>query len=217
MGHPGSIMMTRIIKTQNGHLLKNLKILTNDEFSCAACCQGKLITRPSPMKVNIESPQFLERMHGDIGGPIHPSSGSFSYFMVLIDVSSRWSHVCLLSSRNLACAKLLAQIIRLRAQFPDYPIKTIRLDNAGEFTSQAFDAYCVSVGIKVEHPVAHVHTQNGLAESFIKRLQLIARPLLMKSELPTTVWGHAILHATSLVRLRPTHYNKYSPLQLIWS
>ena len=87
--------------------------------------------------------------------------------MILIDASSRWSHVCLLSSRNLAFAKLLAQMIRLRAQFPDYPINTIRLDNASEFTSQAFDAYCVSVGIKVEHPVAHVHTQNGLAESFI--------------------------------------------------
>ena len=35
------------------------------------------------MKVNIESPQFLERIHGDICGPIHPSSGSFRYFMVL--------------------------------------------------------------------------------------------------------------------------------------
>ena len=136
--------------------------------------------------------------------------------MVLIDASSRWSHVHLLSSRNLAFAKLLAQMIRLRAQFPDYPIKTIRLDNAGEFTSQAFDAYCVSVGIKVEHPVALVHTQNGLAESFVKRLQLIARPLLMKSELPTTVWGHAILHAASLIRLRPTHCNKYSPSQLVF-
>ena len=55
-------------------------------------------------------------------------------------------HVYLLSSRNLAFVKLLTQRIRLRAQFPDYPIKTIRLDNASEFTSQAFDAYCVSVG-----------------------------------------------------------------------
>ena len=63
-------------------------------------------------------------------------------------------HVYLLSSRNLAFVKLLTQMIRLRAQFPDYPIKTILLDNAGEFTSQDFDVYCVSVGIKVEHPVA---------------------------------------------------------------
>ena len=81
-------------------------------------------------------------------------------------------------------ARLLAQLIKLRAHFPDYPIKTIHLDNAGEFTSQAFDTFCMSIGVSVEHPVAHVHTQNGLVESFIKRLQLIARPLMMKLKLP---------------------------------
>ena len=71
------------------------------------------------------------------------------------------------------------------------------------------------IGIKVEHPVPHVHTQNGIAESLIKRLQLIARPLLMKSKLPSSAWGYAILHAASLIRLRPTAYHKYSPMQLV--
>jgi hypothetical protein len=66
------------------------------------------------------------------------------------------------------------------------------LDNTGEFTSQAFDTFCISIGIDVEHLVAHVHTQNGLVKSFIKCLQLIARPLLMKSKLPVSIWGHAI-------------------------
>ena len=61
----------------------------------------------------------------------------------------------------LATWRLLAQLIRLRAHFPDYPIKKIRLDNACEFTSQVFNEYCMSLGIDVEHPVAHVHTQNG--------------------------------------------------------
>ena len=89
--------------------------------------------------------------------------------MVLIDASTRWSNVCLLSTRNVTFVRLLAQIIRLWAQFPDYSIKKIRLDNAGEFTSQAFNNYCMSIGIDVEYPVAHTHTQNGLAESFIKR------------------------------------------------
>ena len=134
--------------------------------------------------------------------------------MVLIDASSRWSHVSLLSTRNVVFARLLAQIIRLRAQFPDYPIKTIRLDNAGEFTSQAFKDYCMSIGISVEHPVAHVHTQNGLAESLIKRLQLIARPLLMRTKVPVNAWGHAILHVAALIRIRPTIYHKYSSMQL---
>jgi hypothetical protein len=195
--------------------LKNQKILLSNEISCAACYKGKLIVRPSQTRVGIESPNFLERIQGDICGPITPSCGPFRYFMVLIDASTRWSHVCLLSSRNIAFARLFAQIIRLRAQFPDYTIKTIRLDNAGEFTSQAFNDYCMSIGIKVEHPVAHVHTQNGLAESLIKRLQLIARPLIMKSKLSSSIWGHAILHAAALIRLRPTAYHKYSPIQLV--
>ena len=135
-----------------------------------------------------ESPVFLERIHGDICGP-------FCYFMVLIDVFTRWSHVCIISSRNVAFDRLLAQIIKLRAQFSDYPIKAIRLDNACEFTSQTFNDYFMSIGVKVEHHVAHVHTQNGLVESLIKRLQLIVIPLLMKTKLLAFVGGHAIMYA----------------------
>ncbi|KAL4026480.1 hypothetical protein IC575_014911 [Cucumis melo] len=74
----------------------------------------------------------------------------------------------------------------------------------------------MSTGINIEHPVAHVHTQNGLAESFIKHLQLIVRPLLMRAKLPLSIWGHAILHAASLICIRPTSYRKYSPTQLVY-
>ena len=73
----------------------------------------------------------------------------------------------------------------------------------------------MSVEINIEHLVAHTHTQNGLVESFIKRLQLIARPLLMKTKLPTSAWGHAIMHAAALVRIRPTTYHEYSSSQLV--
>ncbi|KAG8475739.1 hypothetical protein CXB51_032489 [Gossypium anomalum] len=159
LGHPGLIMMRKIIENSCGHSLKSQQILQN--ITCAACSLGKLIIRPSPAKINKEPLTFLERIQGDICGPIHPPCGPFRYFMVLIDASSRWSHVSLLSTGNLAFARLLAQLIRLRAHFPYFPIKTIRLDNAGEFTSQSFNNYCMPIGISVEHPVAHVHTQNG--------------------------------------------------------
>ncbi|KAI3754347.1 hypothetical protein L1987_54129 [Smallanthus sonchifolius] len=216
LGHPGSTMMKRIIENTHGHPLKDQKIPQTDKIhQCSSCSLGKLITRPSPLKVENESPMFLERIQGDICGPIHPPCGPFRYFMVLIDASSRWSHVSLLSTRNVAFAKFLAQIIKLRAHFPDYTVKRVRLDNAGEFTSHAFNDYCMSIGIVVEHPVAHVHTQNGLAESLIKRLQLIARPLIFKTKLPVSIWGHAILHAGSLIRVRPSANHKYSPLQLV--
>ena len=120
--------------------------------------------------------------------------------MVLVDASTRWSHVALLSTRNAAFAKLLAEIIKLRAHHPDYTIKSIRLDNAGEFTSKTFDDYCMSIGIEVEHPVPHVHSQNGLAEATIKRIQLVARAMVMGTNLPVSAWGYAVLHAATLIR-----------------
>ena len=117
-------MMRRII-VMHGHLLKDQRILMPNEFNCIACSQAKLITRHSQMKVGFESPNFLKRIYGDICGPIQPACGPFKYFMVLIDGSTRWSHVCLLSTRNVVFARLIVQIIKLRAQFPEYAIKKI--------------------------------------------------------------------------------------------
>ena len=42
-------------------------------------------------------------------------------------------------------------------------------------------------------------------------LQLIARPLLMRSNLPTSTWGYAILHVGLLVRLRPSSLESITP------
>jgi transposase InsO family protein len=95
--------------------------------------------------------------------------------MVLIDASTRWSHVGLLSTRNHTFTRFIAQIIKLKAQYPDSPIKSIRMDNAAEFSSKAFNDYCMALGINMEHSEPYVRTQNGLAESLIKRVKLIAR------------------------------------------
>ena len=73
----------------------------------------------------------------------------------------------------------------------------------------------MSIRIEVEHPIAHVHTQNGLVETFIKGLQLIARPLLIRTKLPIYAWGHAILYAATLVHIRPIANHQQSPFQLV--
>jgi hypothetical protein len=60
-----------------------------------------------------------------------------------------------------------------------------------------------------------VHTQNGLAESLIKRIKLIAGPLLYYCNLSITCWGYTVLHAADLIQLRPTAYHNTSPLCLV--
>ena len=128
-------MLRKIIDNIFGHSLENHQLAIPSGYLCTPCSQGKLITRPSFAKVAYESPYFLQMIQGDICGPINPANGPFTYFMVLIDASTHWSDVCLLSTRNVTFARLLTQIIKLMAQFIDYSIKPIRLDNAGKFTS----------------------------------------------------------------------------------
>jgi hypothetical protein len=95
----------------------------------------------------------------------------------------------------------MAQVIRLKTSFLENRIQSIRLDNVVEFLSRAFNDYCTTQVNLVQHSVPYVHTQNGLAESLIKRIKLTARPLLHNYNLPISCWGHAVLHAADLIQL----------------
>jgi hypothetical protein len=52
----------------------------------------------------------------------------------------------------------------------------------------------------MQHSISYMYTKNGLAESLIKRIKLFVQPLLHNYNLPTTYWGHTILHATDLIQ-----------------
>jgi hypothetical protein len=90
--------------------------------------------------------------------PIQLLCGPFRYFMVLINASTRWSHVCLPSTSNHAFAKFMMQVIRLKVNYPEYRIQSIYMDNAAEFLSRPFNDYCMTQGIEVHHSVPYVYT-----------------------------------------------------------
>jgi hypothetical protein len=119
-GQPGVGMMGKIIGNSSDHNLNSFKFPKYSDFMCIACATEKLILRPSPIKIKLEPLKFLERIQGDICGPIKPLSGLFSYFMVLIDSSTKRSHVCLLSTRNHSFAKFMTQVIRLKSNYSEY-------------------------------------------------------------------------------------------------
>jgi hypothetical protein len=87
---------------------------------CTSCAIVKLILRPSSLKIHVEPLRFLECIQEDICGPIQPLCGPFRYFMILIDTSTRWSHVYLLSTCNHDFTKFMTQVIRLKVSYPEY-------------------------------------------------------------------------------------------------
>jgi hypothetical protein len=94
--------------------------------------------------------------------------------------------VCILLTRNHAFAKFMTHVIRLKVNFPQHRLQSVQLDNVVEFFSRTFNDYYMAQEIEVQHSVLYVHTQNSLAESLIKIIKLIARPLLHNCNLPIT-------------------------------
>jgi hypothetical protein len=62
LGHPRLSMMRRIINNFAGHDVSSFP--NPEDFVCIACAKGKLITRPSLLKIRDESPVFLQRIQG---------------------------------------------------------------------------------------------------------------------------------------------------------
>jgi hypothetical protein len=54
LGHPGIRMMRKIIYNSNGHDLNEAKLPQSSDFMCTACATGKLILRPSRLKIQAE-------------------------------------------------------------------------------------------------------------------------------------------------------------------
>lgn len=177
LGHPSVSTMKRMIRN---HAISGIGIDLQDwsatSFECKDCNIGKLIRKPFHSK---SSPHIMPNscLHIDIKGPINPH---------------------LLSSRNESFAKILLTIQRLRTQYPQFPIQRIRLDNAAEFTSKLFQNHCQAQGIILEYSTPYEHEQNGLAESYVKRISHMARTMLLGCNLPKTMWQHAVNHAAYL-------------------
>jgi hypothetical protein len=46
---------------------------------------------------------------------------------------------------------------------------------------------------------------------------MIAMTMLMQANFPASAWGHAVLHATALLKYRPSAFNDSSPHHLVFA
>jgi hypothetical protein len=85
-----------------------------------------------------------------------------------------------------------------------YPIKTLRTDCGGEFTSNQFNQFCASKGMIHQLSCPHTPQQNGVAERKHRHLVQCALALLSQSNLPMSYWSYAISTAAHLINRLPT-------------
>lgn len=106
----------------------------------------------------------LEFIHGDLCGPITPStSGGNRYIFLIVNDFTRVMWAYLLKNKNEAF-DAFKKFRALVEKGPDKRIGTLRTDRGGEFTSKEFNQYCEEVGIKRHLTKPYSPQQNGVVE-----------------------------------------------------
>ncbi|CAN1273116.1 Retrovirus-related Pol polyprotein from transposon TNT 1-94 [Linum perenne] len=144
----GHISLARISKLAALGLVSGLpNIKSKHNFFCKACVQGKQTKTSFKSTDFISTSKPLELIHLDLFGPLNVQSlGAKNFAFVLVDDFSRFTWVFFLGKKDetfVCFKKFVLQVITSS----NLPIKTIRSDNGGEFTSFVFSQFCAEQGI----------------------------------------------------------------------
>jgi hypothetical protein len=163
---------------------------------------------------NVKSP--FELVHADLWGPAPVLSYTgFRFYLVLVDEFTKFTWVYLLKHKS-DTFKIFTQFqAMVHTQF-SLPIKTLRTDCGGEFTSTDFNTFCDAKGILHQLSCPHTPQRNGVVERKHRHLIQCALALLSESHLPISYWSYAVSTTTHLINRLPTpnlhHHTPYETL-----
>ena len=153
---------------------------------------GKQNRKPFPDKSKFRASRKLQLIHGDICGPIQPSTvGGRRYYFLLIDDYSRLMWVAFLKD-NLDAFQQFKKFKNLAESESEENVKCFRTDRGGEFNSEEFNAYCQENGIKRQLTAPYSPQQNSVAERKNRTIMSCVRSMLKEKKLPLELWVEAV-------------------------
>ncbi|KAJ0539365.1 putative RNA-directed DNA polymerase [Helianthus annuus] len=172
-------------------------------FFCDSCVKAKHKRLPFPIS-SIKTKDCFELVHCDIWGKYRtPSLTQARYFLTIVDDYSRAVWVFLLKHKSEVSDCLIYFHQYAKTQFSK-PIKRIRCDNGGEFTSNRMAKFYAESGILLETTCPHTPQQNGVVERKHRHLLETARSLRFEANLPKKFWGECILTAAHVINRLPS-------------
>ena len=198
-------------------MVRGLPCINQPDQLCEGCLLGKQSRRSFPKESLSRATKPLELIHTDVCGPIKPNSfGKSKYFLLFIDDFSRKVWVYFLKEKS-EVFENFKKFKALVEKESGLPIKAMRSDRGGEFTSNEFNKYCEDHGIRRPLTVPRSPQQNGVAERKNRTILNMARSMLKSKRMPKEFWAEAIACAVYLVNRSPTRSVYGKTPQEAWS
>ncbi|GJY49021.1 retrovirus-related pol polyprotein from transposon TNT 1-94 [Tanacetum coccineum] len=146
---------------------------------CSAFERGEGKKASHPPKLVPSDHSKLELRHMDLCGPIRVASiNGKKYILVIVDVSSRYTWVYFLRSKDETPEIIKKSIAQAQLNYKAKVCK-IRTDNGTEFKNISLKAHYEKLGIMQQFSIARTPQQNGVVERHNRTLVEAARTMLM--------------------------------------
>ena len=159
---------------------------------CDSCVITKQRRTPFPQQANFRAVSVLQLVHGDLCGPITPTThGGNKFFLLLVDDLSRYMWIELLKNKSDAFLGFKRVKNKIETE-SGKKLQALRTDRGGEFTSIEFKEYCESSGIKRYLTAPYSPQQNGVVERRNQTVIAMVRSMLKCKNLPMHFWAKAV-------------------------
>jgi hypothetical protein len=158
----------------------------------------------------------LELVHTDLcglAGKKHMQGES--YFMLLIDDYTRMTWAAFLENKSEAFENFKA--FKSLVENETYlKIKCLRSDNGGEFTSNEFEEFWETHGIKRQYAAARTPQQNGVFERKKIHVQEIAMTMLNEEKLSIFFWREVVYTTVYFLNIGKIRFNSDKTPYELW-
>jgi Integrase core domain len=173
--------------------------------NCHTCLLQKASRRPFKGSLVKQASVIGDVIHTDLADPMPQTISGYKYKYVqsFIDGRTRLKYIYLLKKKSDAGGTLRDFIVKFEREH-DCLVKSVRADNAAEFTGADFNSCLREQGIKFTSSAPYSPESNRLAENFNKVLFARVRCLLHHSGMDKIIWGEAANHVVHLLNITPS-------------
>jgi len=193
----GHISLDTIRSIIRNNVVTGIQLIDDKpSFFCESCEHAKATRKPINKERQSDLAEaFGDEIHSDLWGPSRTTTiGGRKYYVTFTDDYSRYTRLKLLKTKDetLDAYKTFAAWAQTQH---DVKIKRLRSDRGGEYTSNDFTKYLKQQGTERRLTTRDMPQHNGVAESLNRRLLERVRAILHHSQLPSALWGEAIMFA----------------------
>ena len=185
---------------------------------CEDCSLCKHTKRPFKKVGTVRTDEPLAVVHTDIVGPISvQSTGGSVYAVMFTDEATRYRWIKFMRYKSEVLVKFKEFISELARSTNGKKIKRIHSDNAKEFTSKEWMAFCTLEGITATTTGNYAPQQNGIAERGFRTIVSKAACLLHAAGASKVIWPDAMAHVVYVNNRTPCRSIGWkTPYSLFW-